>query len=993
MADILDIGISGLKASQTALTITGHNITNAGTEGYSRQVIGQSANSPQNKGGVWVGSGVSIDTVTRIYDQFLTEQMWRDSSSFNSFETLATNAGQIDSLLADPGTGIQPGLENMFGALQAVVDDPSSLPARAVLLSQSDGLLDRFSAISDRLTAQNEIINGQMEVMAGQISTIASSLAELNEQIQFATASAQGVMPNDLLDQRDKLVKDLSELVKVDVVEQDDAVWNVFIGNGQALVIGNDYNEVFAGNGATDPSRSDIYFRKGDQIENITNRITGGQLGGTLDFRNQVLDPVLNGLGRTALVINQTMNDQHKLGVDYDGEMGENFFTGVNEGSKPYTRILGDAANKAPNDRVVAVNITDAGALTTSDYELEFPGPDDYTFRIKRVSDGEIVKQSSLSGAYPETVSVEGFDLVFEAGSFAAGDDYLIMPTRGQAAQLEMNISRPEQVAVASPILTDSAIGNRGNAIISQGDVYDTSTPYFSAEGSLTPPLLVRFTSPTTYDVLDNSDPANPIPLFPPLMNQTYVPGISNDILPDNDGKTAFTSFGGYLPVATTYQPPLPAANIDPVNGFFPERIVISYTDPNTGQVRSQPTLITQANASAKEIAAELSKREGVEASARTTIELSDFSSDATPFLPLDFSLNGVVLTDIPGTNQTKYDESYPTDIPDPMTPDFLADRINANFDFQEMGIIARSDGETLKIIALNGEDLDIEITGDHGDGFSVSNGQDIRLTETGETPFISLSKYDGYDFDQGGPYSYSFDVPGQGQFDITMTGSYATGNDVLQAFRTELEQAGFSFSGNIDVDIDERGNISFQPRLDMRATGANGSSKIAMGGQIKVVTDPGYSLDVEPPGNNLFADNPVGEPVHFGFDFTIDGLAQTGDEFTVNFNTDGTSDSRNGAAMAALESKDTVNGNTSYSEDYARLVENIGALTSRALINRDSAEVLFNNSQDAVVSMSGVNLDEEASALIRYELAYNASAQVIQVAQDIFDTLISTFR
>ena len=993
MADILNIGISGLKASQTALTITGHNITNAGTEGYSRQVIGQSANSPQNNGGIWVGSGVNVDTVTRVYDQFLTEQLWRDTATFNGFDTMATNAEQIDSLLADSGTGIQPGLERMFSALQSVVDDPSSLPARAVLISESEGLADRFSSISDRLYAQNEIINGQVEVMAGQISTIGAAIAELNEQIQFATAAAQGVQPNDLLDQRDKLVKDLSELVKVDVVEQDDSVWNVFIGNGQALVIGNDHNEVTVAAGASDPSRVDIYLRNGNSLENITGRITGGQLGGTLDFRNEVLDPVLNGLGRLALVINQTFNEQHKLGIDYDGQMGENFFTDINTPEKVYNRILGDSNNATPNDRVIAINITDAGALTTSDYQLEFPGPDDYTYRVKRLSDGEIVESSALSGSFPETIEIEGFEISFEAGSFQAGDEFLIMPTRNESANVEMNITRPEQVAVASPIMTDAAIGNQGNASITQGAVYDTATSYFSEKGELTPPLLIRFTSETTYDVLDNTDPANPIPLFPPLMNQTYVPGITNSILPADEGKTAFTSFGGYLPVNATYQAPAPAATVDATNGFFPERIVISYTDPDTGRVTTQPTLITQANASAKEIAAELSKRDGVEATARTTVELSDFTSDSDPFLPMGLSLNGIVLTDTLGPNQTKYVDGYPEDVPDPMTPDFIADRINANYDLQDMGIVARSDGTTVTIIALNGDDISLELTGDNGDGFSVSNGQDITLRETGEAPFFPLSEYDGYDFSEGGPYTYEFDVPGQGTFSIEMTGTYATGDEVVSAFRSQLEDAGFSFSGNLDVAIDERGNISFQPRLDMTATGVHGSSKIAMGGQIKVITEDGYSLGVEPPGNNLFPEAPEGEPVYFGFDIEIEGLAASGDEFTVGFNTDGTSDSRNGVALAALQSEDTVGGNTSYSEAYSRLVEEVGSITSRAQINRDSSEVLLNNSEKAVTSLSGVNLDEEAGALIRYELAYNACAQVIKVAQSIFDTLISTFR
>lgn len=193
-------------------------------------------------------------------------------------------------------------------------------------------------------------------------------------------------------------------------------------------------------------------------------------------------------------------------------------------------------------------------------------------------------------------------------------------------------------------------------------------------------------------------------------------------------------------------------------------------------------------------------------------------------------------------------------------------------------------------------------------------------------------------------------------------------------------------------MGINEKGDISFQPRLQVSGTGPNGSNKITMGGQVKIVLDENYSLEIEPPGNNLFDTNPVGEPVHFGFEIEIDGLVQNGDEFTVKFNQDGTSDSRNGVGLGNLQTKDTINGNASYSGAYATLVEEVGSITSRAQINKESSEVLLRNSKDAVVSSSGVNLDEEAAALIQYELAYNASAKVIQVARDIFDTLINTF-
>jgi flagellar hook-associated protein 1 FlgK len=991
MGNILDIGISGLRAQQAALTITGNNITNAGTEGYSRQEVSFTENNSQFDSGIWVGSGVSVDSVRRVYDQFLTEQLRRDTSTFNQFNALSVNAGQINSLLADSGTGVQPGLENMFGAMQAAVDDPSSLPAREVLISEANGLVDRFSAISDRLFEQNDIINGQMGVIAGQISTIAESIAELNEQIQFASASAQGIEPSELLDQRDRLLKDLAEFVQVNIVEQDDNVFNVFIGNGQALVVGNEYNEVFTDTGAKDPSRVDIYFRKGVNVQNVTNEITGGQLGGILDFREDVLDPTLNQLGRLGLVISQTMNDQHKLGVDYDGLKGEDFFSDINEPLKTYQRVLGDRNNANPDDRIIAVEIKDATQLSTSDYEITFPGPDDFTYRVKRVSDGELLQTNALSGAFPESIEIEGMEIRFEGGSFQLGDKFLISPTRRESQNLDMNITRAEQVALASPISTESAIGNRGSATINQGEVYDLGTSYFSEEGEMTPPLLIRFTTPTTYDVLDNSDPGNPIPLFPPLMNQSFTPGISNSILPEDEGKTAFTSFGGVIPTAATYQQN--GMPTEAVNGFFPERIEIGLTNPNNGLTAQQPTLVTSANSSAKEIAESLSKRDGVEAIARTTVEITDLEFDSVDFLDTTLTLNGVVLTDSLGTNQNKYDSTYPTEVPDPLTLNFLADRINANYELQDAGIIARSDGATLTVIALNGEDLEFEIRGDAGDSFRIGNGIDIPVAFTGMDTADQLSEYEGYDFTEGGPYTYEFSDVSQGTIQFEMTDAYATGDELLEGFRQAIENSGYVFPGNIDVDINEKGQISFQSRLEVSGANTTGSNKVAIGGQVKVIVDEYYDLGISPPGNNLFETEPVGEPVAFGFHVKIDGLAQEGDEFTVDFNTDGTSDSRNGVEMAALQSTKTVGDQSSYSDSYARLVEIVGSVTSRAQINRDSSETLLRNSQSSVDATSGVNLDEEAAALIKYELAYNASAQVIQVARDIFDTLINTFR
>ncbi|MCP5335070.1 MAG: flagellar hook-associated protein FlgK [Oceanospirillaceae bacterium] len=993
MAGILEIGISGLKLHQAALTSTGHNIANADTEGYSRQEVVISSNSPQFKSGSWVGSGAALTDIRRVFDEFLVSQLRKDTTSYKSLDTLATNAEQIDSLLADPGTGIQPGIERMFGAMQAANDDPSSLPARQVVISESQGLVDRFHTIADRLNDQNSIVNGQMEILAGQITTMGEAIAELNSQIQFATSSAQGKSPNDLLDKRDLILKDLSEMVSINVVEQDNNVINVFIGNGQPLVVGNDFNRVEAVNGQNDASRFDLAFVQDNKTQYITSEINGGELGGLLEFRRQVLDPAINQLGRAAIAVSMEFNKQHALGIDLDGMAGGLFFEDINNPTTARLRVTGSATNAKPQDGVIGVYITDPGELQDTDYKIKFIGPNENVFRVTRTSDNSEVLISAVNYDFPQKINIDGFDLTFEAGSFKTGDEFYLTPTRGGAKDIELDIERPQEVALASPIMTDRKVGNIGSGVISSGIVYDATTDAFSVPGELSPPIIIKFTSPTTYDVLDNSDPSHPIPLFPPIMNQSYVPGIVNHLLPKDEGKVSVSSLGGYLPAEPYYQDKL-LTPVTPGNGFFPARITISEPDPVTGLQKDRPTLYIPANTSAKETARILSKYPGVEATARTTVQLTNFTKEEdAPLLNTNLFLNGIELTDTLGPNQLKYEKTYPQTVPNPLNADFIADRINANFDFQAQGITAISDGSKVTIVALNGDDLSFELSGDPGAGFSVSNGDDVQVNATGVRPLRPISQYEGYDFTEGGPFTYEFDVPGQGTFSFELDGTFATGDDVIAEIKKQIAATPYQFNGDLDVSISANGNISFQPRLAMNGMSVNGSQKLTMGGQIKVIMDDGLEMRTEPPGSNLFEANPEHKPVYLGYDLTMEGIPAEGDEFTADFNTDAVSDNRNGVLLGEIQNKDIIEGKMTLSEGYGKLVENIGSVTSRAQINAESAKVLLQNSEDAVSSVSGVNLDEEASKLIQFELGYNASAKVISIAKDLFDTLINTFR
>lgn len=991
MASLLNIGISGLRVHQTALTVTGHNIANVDTEGYSRQEATISNNTPQFKGGVWIGSGAYVEDVRRVYDEFLVGQLQKDTSTFQYFETLTTNAEQIDKLLADPSTGIQPGIENMFGALQAAIDDPSSLPARQVVISESQGLVDRFHSINDRLNDTNEIINGQLGVIAGQISTLGEAIAELNTQIQFATSSAVGNYPNDLLDKRDLAIKELSELVSVNVVTQDNNSINVFMGNGQPLVLGKDFNRVSTQAGTDDPTRYSIIFERNGVVQDITNELTGGDIGGILDFRKQILNPVANQLGRAAIALQFNINEQHALGIDINGQTGGLFFSDLNATNTAYSRVIGNAENAQPNDRKVGIYITDPNQLTDSEYKVEFNGPNDYTFKVTRVSDGEIVLQTALSTEFPESFNIDGFDLTFDGGSFTEGDEFYLLPTRTGAQDIELDIEIPQEIALASPIMTEYDVGNRGQAVISSGQVYDVTTDSFSVPGELAPPLLIKFTSDTTYDVLDNSDPAHPKHLFPAIMNQTYVPGVVNNLLPKDEGKTSISSLPGYLPANAFYQD-YDEVNVTPGNGFFPARINISDPDPITGGMKSRGILTIPAQTSAKETARLLSEQNGISATAVTTLQLTDFRSDPDGILDAHLYLNGVELTDTLPDTQVKYEQGYPEEVPDPVDADFIADRINANFAFQDMGITAKSDGSKVTITAINGEDLSLEMQGDHEDYMTVSNGVDNYLTATGNPLPKPLSQYEGFDFTEGGPYTYQFSIPGQGSFDIELSENYATADELLDGIKDQISSTQYFYNGDLDVSIDAKGNISFQTQLEMSPYATNGSAKLTMGGQVKVVLDEGITISSEPPFSNLFEANPEQKPVYLGFDVTMEGPPKAGDQFFVDFNEDAVTDNRNGTLLGNVQNKEIIEGDMTLSESYGRTVEEVGSITARAQINQDSAKVLLQNTQDSVNAVSGVNLDEEAAKLIQYELGYNASAQVISVARDIFNTLIGIF-
>lgn len=472
MADLLNIGLSGLSAAKTKLSVTGHNITNINTPGYTRQDTVQATRTPQFSGAGYIGSGTSLTDIRRSYNEFLTTQL-RSSTALNSdVKAYKSQIDQLDGLLAGTTTGVTPSLQAFFSAMQTAAEDPANIPARQLVLAEAEGLARRFNNIYDNITSQNSFINKQLVTTTEQINRLAQTVGSLNAAI--SSAGTNGQQPNDLLDARDEAVRQLSTYVGVTVVVQDDNSFNLSIGSGQPLVVGSTVNQLQAVPGRGDPNTFEIDFISGGSRQNITGSISGGEMGGLLRYRTEVLDPTVNALGRLALSISSEINSQLGQGLDLKGQVGTALFNDINDLKLAALRVRPMANNVGSASG--AMNITNTKLLTTSDYQLDFDGTN---YSARRLSDGAIMTVGQPASPIPHPVQLsfadsagrdQGFTL--EINSLpTAGDRFILEPTRRGATDIAVVLDQPDQLAFAAPFKAGAELQNKGNGTIGQPSV------------------------------------------------------------------------------------------------------------------------------------------------------------------------------------------------------------------------------------------------------------------------------------------------------------------------------------------------------------------------------------------------------------------------------------------------------------------------------------------------------------------------------------------
>lgn len=511
MKSLFDLGVYSLMANQYALSVTSQNIANSNVPFYSRREVDFSEAFYSLH-----GNGVNIPHIRRVFDDSLTQSLQMSNSAFEKSDVYLQNVKNFESLFDENSYSIANYLNESLNALNVINANPSSIQSRELYLYQLKNISARFNDIDNNIELQQRNINQSLNADIRVINDTTTRLSQINTKILGASSDEQA----ELLDQRDELLTTLSKYVSFEKSTDENNRMNIQLTNGTPLVSGsNSYKLVTYP--AADPSQLEIGLENGQSRISVTRLFTSGEIGGLLAYQNTALSDAKNSLGRLALVLSQKMNEQQKLGIDLNGNLGGNIFNDINQLEATKSRVINNNNNQGTGD--LAVIIKDAGQLTTSDYEIMFDSADHY--QLTRKSDHQVVSSGDIS-AFPTNIEVDGFSVAISSGNFVAGDKFILSPTKNAAKDLSVNMGNADKLALGFPVVTDSSPQNVGTGSIKVTAMTDTSNTAFSIPGNLKPPIRVEFVSDTRYRLVnadDNSliedeleyDPVNGTNVFP----------------------------------------------------------------------------------------------------------------------------------------------------------------------------------------------------------------------------------------------------------------------------------------------------------------------------------------------------------------------------------------------------------------------------------------------------------------------------------------------
>ncbi|WP_242477986.1 flagellar hook-associated protein FlgK [Rubrivivax gelatinosus] len=481
---LMSLGMRAMTASYASMQVTGHNIANASVAGYSRQQADLATATGQYTGAGFYGKGVDVTTVTRAHDQFLTRAATTAKSLSELDATRAQRLKQLENVFPTGETGLGYSVSNFLNAMVDLASRPSDTSTREVVLARAQDVATRFNAANEQINTLQAGVTADLKTTVTEVNGITKSLAQINNQI--AAARGLGHAPNDLLDERDRLVSELSSKIQISTVSADDGTVGVFVAGGQNLVLGTTSVEMRVTTDPLDGSRAALALVDGNKLRMLDeDSLGGGSMTALLRFQNEDLLDARNMVGQLASAVASAVNDQQELGLDLNGDGGKPLFEIGAPRARPATNNAKDASGNYL--ATISISTPDGTVLNAADYMVR-PDPSVANgYLITRLSDPQASfnRTADASGSF----EVDGMAVTI-TGTPASSDRFMLQPVAGAAGGMSAIIKDPRLLAAASPLVATLGAGNTGTASVASLTMVEppvagsTAAVNFSLDGS-----------------------------------------------------------------------------------------------------------------------------------------------------------------------------------------------------------------------------------------------------------------------------------------------------------------------------------------------------------------------------------------------------------------------------------------------------------------------------------------------------------------------------
>ncbi|WGV99593.1 flagellar hook-associated protein FlgK [Vibrio sp. YMD68] len=455
-SDLLNVGTQSVLTAQRQLNTTGHNISNANTDGYSRQSIIQGTNAPRQYGGQTYGMGVHVENVRRSWDKFAVNELNIATTSQAFKADAEENLDMLSSMLSSIASKkIPENLNEWFDAVKTMADSPNDTGSRKVVLEKAGLISNNLNDFHETIRLQSDVTNKKLDLGIERINQLALEIRD-TQRLMMRTPAPH----NDLMDQHERLVSELSEYTKVTVTERKGGEgFNVHIGNGHTLVSGTEASQLKMIDGYPDVHQRRLAIVEGKGVKAITTKDIDGKIGALLENRDKHIPYLMDELGRMSASFSFEVNKLQSQGLDLRGNVGGLIFSDVNEERIAKSRVVQPSDSNAD----LAVFIEDTSKLKGGEYSLQYNGSD-YTMTS---TSGDRQKVDLVGNA----IQIDGLRIEVRQG-LAVGERILIRPTRNAAAEIQMATNDPSVIAAQSfKASTSFAQGNAQFKILQAGDV------------------------------------------------------------------------------------------------------------------------------------------------------------------------------------------------------------------------------------------------------------------------------------------------------------------------------------------------------------------------------------------------------------------------------------------------------------------------------------------------------------------------------------------